>query len=133
MRKLRLPHIFKIPSFATHIGQKKVLTFWVKSIVITLISLCFTHVVIYELGSISGFVSSDKSADFQISDIYNSIADYRDTRQASQHVTVIAVDDCSRQEVLDVLELVSEYQPKVIALDVFFKTPSASAKVAFSI
>ena len=127
MRKLKLPHIFKVPAFATHIGQKKVLTFWVKSIVITLISLCFTHVVIYELGSISGFVSAEKSADFQISDIYNSIADYRDTRQASQHVTVIAVDDCSRQEVLDVLELVSEYQPKVIALDVFFKTPSTDS------
>ena len=30
-------------------------------------------------------------------------------------------------EVLDVLELVSEYQPKVIALDVFFKTPSTDS------
>lgn len=127
MRKLRLPHIIKIPTLATPIGEKNVLTYIIKSIVITLISLCFTNVVIYELGSISGFVSADKSADFQISDIYNSIADYRDTRQASQHVTVIAVDGCSRQEVLDVVELVSEYQPKVIGLDVFFKTAQADS------
>ena len=122
MRKLKLPHILKIPSFATYIGQKKILTYLIKSIVITLISLCFTHVVIYELGSISGFVSADKSADFQISDIYNSIADYRNTSQASQYVTVVAVDDCSRQELLDVLEIVSEHQPKVIGLDIFFQT-----------
>ena len=91
-----------------------------RSLVITLISLCFTQVVIYELGSISGFVSDDKAADFQISDIYNSIADQRNVSQASQYVSVVAVDECSRQELLDVLELLSEYQPKVIGLDVFF-------------
>lgn len=95
-----------------------------RSLVITLISLCFTQVVIYELGSISGFVSDDKAADFQISDIYNSIADQRNVSQASQYVSVVAVDECSRQELLDVLELLSEYQPKVIGLDVFFKTAS---------
>ena len=124
MRKLKLSHIFKIPSFATYIGQKKILTYLIKSIVITLISICFTQVVIYELGNISGFVSAEKSADFQISDIYNSIADYRNISQASPYVTVVAVDECSRKELIDVLEVVSEYQPKVIGIDVFFKTAS---------
>ena len=124
MRKLKLPHIFKVPSITNYIGQKKTLTYMLRSLVITLISLCFTQVVIYELGSISGFVSDDKAADFQISDIYNSIADQRNVSQASQYVSVVAVDECSRQELLDVLELLSEYQPKVIGLDVFFKTAS---------
>ena len=124
MKKIKILNIFRISSIEICMGEKNLLTFFLKSIIITLFSFLFSHIIIYNLEDISSFVSPEKSGDFQISDIYNAIADYRDVSEASQFVTVVAVDQCTRQELLDILELVSEYNPKVIGLDIFFRIAS---------
>ncbi len=124
MRKLVFFNIFKVPSVVLFDKSKKKLSYFLNSLIISLLSLLFAHIIIYNLEDISSFVSPEKSGDFQISDIYNAIADYRNVSEASQSVTVVAVDQCSRQELLDVLELVSEYNPRVIGLDVFFRVAS---------
>ena len=121
MRKLRITNVFKVPEFTTSIGKNRKLTYLLRSVTIMLMSFLLAHVVIYDLENIASFVSTDQNGDFQMSDIYNQIADYRQVSQASTNVVVVAVDECSRQELLDVLEIVSEYTPKAIGLDVFLR------------
>ena len=124
MRKLSLCSTFKVSSVCSYFSNKKRFVNVVRSVLITLLSFLFSHLIIYDLKSISAFVSEDKLGDFEISDVYNTIANYRAVSQASETVSVVAVDDCSRQEILDVLEIVSEYSPRAIGLDVFFRIPS---------
>lgn len=121
MRKIRITNFFKVPDIDIHFGNKKWYVYLLKSIIISLLCIVLSIVVIYNLEDISTFVSSDKSSDFDISDIYNGIADHSDMRVASTAVTVVAVDECSREELLDVLEIISEYSPKAIGLDIFFR------------
>ena len=124
MRRIRITNFFKVPEISIHFGNKKWYVYLFKSIIISLLCILLSTVVIYNLEDISSFVSSDKSSDFDISDIYNGIADHSDVRVASTDVTVVAADECSRQELLDVLEIISEYSPKAIGLDIFFRYAS---------
>lgn len=129
MRRIRISNIFRVPTMVGYAGDNKWLIYLGKSIIITLLSLLLSHIVLYDLENIASFVSADKSSDFQISDIYNSMADFRHVSQVSQSVTVVAVDNCTRQDLLDVLELVSEYAPKAIGLDIFYKSANDSMQV----
>lgn len=124
MRRIRITNFFKVPEISIHFGKKKWYAYLFKSIIISLLCILLSIVVIYNLEDISSFVSPDKNNDFDISDIYNGIVDYSDVRVASTEVTVVAVDECSRQELLDILEIISEYSPKAIGLDVFFRYAS---------
>jgi CHASE2 domain-containing sensor protein len=123
MRKLTFTTLFKVPETANLARQHKTLTYLIHSVVITLLSLFLAHFVIYDLENIATFISTEKN-DFQMSDIYNRIADYRSVSYVSPHVTVVSVDQCSTQDILNVLQMVSEYDPSTIGLDIFFRTTS---------
>lgn len=116
--------MFKVPDVTLHLGENNWVQHIVRSILITLLAWGLSHFVIYDLESITTFASSEKKGDFHISDIYNAIANHRNVSQATPYVTVVAVDDCSRQDVMDVLDIISEYQPSVIGLDIFFRVPN---------
>lgn len=122
MRKLSLSSVFKVPSISVFVGEHKHIAYLCKSVLITLLSLLLAHVVKYDLENITGFASSDSMADFEMSDIYNAMSDHRHVSYASPYVSVVSVDQCTRQEVLEVLELIAEYSPKAIGLDIFFRT-----------
>ena len=124
MKRIKLRPTLKVPHIHLPLGKYKWWNYIASTILITLLTWGLSHIILFDLESITAFASSNKTDDFEISDIYNTIADYRQVSMASPNVTVVAADNCSRQELMDLLEMVSAYQPNAIGLDIFFRTPN---------
>ena len=90
---------------------------------IVLLAMLLTRFTIYNISSLSIFAPLDKEIDFQMSDLYNAVADNKAIHPFSQDVVIVGTDGCSRKEVLDIINKVSDCQPKAIGLDIYFTYP----------
>ena len=92
--------------------------------VVTMLALVISRFIIYDISSISVFAPMEKSVDFEISDIYNSVAQRRAQQTLSDKIVIVSVDDCpSRREIAKVIEAVDFFDPAAIGLDIFFNYP----------
>ena len=87
---------------------------------ITVFAILLTVLMKYGLTPLSVFSPLEKSADFQMSDLYQSVAESKPVHLESRDITIVSVDGCSRDSVLEVVNLISEYEPAAIGLDIFF-------------
>lgn len=92
---------------------------------ITFLAVLFARFIVYDLMSLSVFAPMEKATDFQMSDIYQSVAESKAIHQLSSDVTIVSIDGYSRADVLDAINLISEYSPDAIGLDIFFPIPEA--------
>ena len=90
---------------------------------ITLLAILMTRFVIYDFSSLSVFMPMEKATDFEITDLYNAVEENKAEHRLSHDVCIISVDNCSREGVLDVVNIVSAYNPAAIGLDIFFPWP----------
>ena len=90
---------------------------------ITLLAILMTRFVIYDFSSLSAFMPMEKATDFEMSDLYNAVEENKAEHHLSQDVCVISVDNCNREGVLDVVNMVSAYGPAAIGLDIVFPWP----------
>lgn len=60
------------------------------------------------------------SVDFSITDMYQIIADGRAVRTLSPDIVIVDVNNCSRDEIAETIELVKLCEPKAIGVDVSF-------------
>lgn len=90
---------------------------------ITILAILFARFIVYDLMSLSVFAPMEKATDFQMSDIYQSISESKAIHKLSKDITIVSIDGHSRADVLDVVNLISEYSPAAIGLDVFFPNP----------
>ena len=90
---------------------------------ITILAILFARFIVYDLMSLSVFAPMEKATDFQMSDIYQSISESKAIHQLSKDITIVSIDGYSRADVLDAVNLISEYSPAAIGLDVFFSIP----------
>lgn len=90
---------------------------------IVTIALLLSHFTIYNIASLSVFAPLDKEVDFQMSDMYNIVASKKLEVPFAKDVVVVNIDNCSRRELVDAINRVSQYSPKGIGLDVDFKYP----------
>ena len=90
---------------------------------ITILALSFTRFVAYDLKSLSALAPMEKMTDIQMSDIYQSVSESKAIHQLSREITVVNIEGCSRAEVLEATNLISEQSPAVIGLDAFFPIP----------
>lgn len=90
---------------------------------ITLLAILMTRFVIYDFSSLSAFMPMEKATDFEMSDLYNAVEENKAEHHLSQDVCVIGLDNCSREGVLDIVNLVSAYGPAAIGLDIVFPWP----------
>lgn len=90
---------------------------------ITILAILFARFIVYDLMSLSVFAPMEKATDFQMSDIYQSISESKAIHKLSKDITIVSIDGHSRADVLDVVNLISEYSPAAIGLDVFFPVP----------
>lgn len=90
---------------------------------ITLLAILMTRFVIYDFSSLSAFMPIEKATDFEMSDLYNAVEENKAEHHLSQDVCVISVDNCNREGVLDVVNMVSAYGPAAIGLDIVFSWP----------
>lgn len=90
---------------------------------IAVFAILLTALVMRGLTSLSVFSPLEKSADFQMSDLYQSVAEGKAVHQLSRDITIVSIDGYSRDSVLETIKNVSEYLPVAIGLDVLFSYP----------
>jgi len=90
---------------------------------ITVLAVFFARFIVYDLMSMSAFAPMEKATDFQMSDIYQAVSENKAIHQLSNDVTIVAIDGYARADVLDAINIIAEYSPAAIGLDIFFQVP----------
>lgn len=95
-----------------------------KSVVITVMTLLCSHVVVYDLMSVSFFSPMEKASDFQFSDFYTIVADDRAVASLDEDVVIVPVDGYTRKGMAQVLNDINFCNPAAVGLDIAFAPPS---------
>lgn len=96
----------------------------IKSAVITAMTLLFSHVLVYDLMSVSFFSPMEKAADFRFSDFYTIVADDRAVAALDDDIVIVPVDGYNRKQMARVIDDIDFYQPAAVGLDIAFAPPS---------
>lgn len=96
----------------------------IKSVVITVMTLLFSHVLVYDLMSVSFFSPMEKASDFRFSDFYTIVADDRAVSTLDDDVVIVPVDGCTRKEMAQIIYNIDYYEPAAVGLDIAFSPPS---------
>lgn len=95
------------------------------ALVITAIAFGLSHCIAYDLTSISAFAPMEKTMDFDLTDVYSTVADQRAKRTLSDDIVIVSIDGCSREGITEAIDYVDYLNPAAIGLDVFFNYPAA--------
>ena len=95
-----------------------------KAVVITVMTLLFSHVVVYDLMSVSFFSPMEKASDFRFSDFYTIVADDRAVSTLDGDIVIVPVDGLKRREMARVLDDIDFCEPAAVGLDIAFAAPS---------
>ena len=96
-----------------------------KAVVITVMTLLFSHVVVYDLMSVSFFSPMEKASDFRFSDFYTIVADDRAVSTLDENIVIVPVDGYTRREMARVIDDIDFCQPAAVGLDIAFAPPSS--------
>lgn len=96
----------------------------IKSVVITVMTLLFSHVVVYDLMSVSFFSPMEKASDFRFSDFYTIVADDRAVSTLDEDIVIVPVDGMTRREIARTIDDIDFCQPAAVGLDIAFAPPS---------
>lgn len=100
--------------------KTKVLLNVVQATIVTMMSLILATTALHELSSLLDFKPAVQGNDFQISDVYNNVANSRAVQTLSDDVTIIALDGCNRNDIATVITVVDSLRPAAVGLDVLF-------------
>lgn len=95
-----------------------------KSVVITVMTLLFSHIVVYDLMSVSFFSPMEKASDFRFSDFYTIVADDRAVSVLDEDIVMVPVDGYTRKEMARVIDDIDFSEPAAVGLDIAFAPPS---------
>lgn len=95
-----------------------------KSVVITVMTLLFSHVVVYDLMSVSFFSPMEKASDFRFSDFYTIVADDRAVSSLDEDIVIVPVDGYTRRDMARVIDDIDFCEPDAVGLDIAFAPPS---------
>lgn len=95
-----------------------------KSVVITTATLLFSHVLVYDLMSVSFFSPMEKASDFRFSDFYTIVADDRAVAELDEDIVIVPVDGLTRREMARVIDDIDFCEPAAVGLDIAFAPPS---------
>ena len=101
-------------------NKTRILSNIVQATIVTMMSLILATTALHELSSLLDFKPAVQGSDFQISDIYNNVANSRSVRVLSDEVTIIALDGCNRHDIAKVITTVDSLRPSAVGLDVLF-------------
>lgn len=87
---------------------------------LTLLSVALIYVVRYDFTSLSYFAPMEKASDFLASDLYLGVGSDMKVKKAEENIAVVPVDNIGRRELIDVLNLIAEGNPSVVAVDIRF-------------
>ena len=114
---MKVPNIKKIFSTITlsQLQGKR----WFRVITITLLSYILSYSILFQITS-SPIFSQQKGNDFEMSDFYNLVANNRPLRTFNDDIVIISIDNCSRLEIAQLVDIINYTQPSAIGIDVFF-------------
>lgn len=92
----------------------------VKAVVITVFTLLFSHLAIYDLTSVSFFSPMEKAADFRFSDFYTLVANSSADASYEKDIAIVPVDGCNRLQIAEAISNIDFCAPAAIGLDIFF-------------
>lgn len=96
----------------------------IKSAVITVMTLFFSHIVVYDLMSVSFFSPMEKASDFKFSDFYTIVADDRAVSILDDDIVLVPVDGLTRKEMAEIIDAIDFSSPAAVGLDIAFAPPS---------
>lgn len=94
-----------------------------KASVITLLTLLFSHVAVYDLTSVSFFSPMEKASDFRFSDFYTLVANRRPVKELDGNIVIVALDGCDRAEMARAIDAIDYCAPAAVGLDIVFGPP----------
>ena len=100
--------------------KTRVLLNVVQAAIVTMMSLILATTALHELSSLLDFKPAVQGNDFQISDVYNNVANSRSIQTLSDDVTIVALDGCNRNDIARVITTVDSLNPSAVGLDVLF-------------
>ena len=74
----------------------------------------------YEITSPSAFSATEKTTDFELSDLYASVGQRSAIHDLSKDIVIVSTDHCSRNQIAAVIESINFMEPMVIGLDMMF-------------
>lgn len=95
-----------------------------KAFVVTAMALLLSHVVIYDLMSVSFFSPMEKASDFRFSDFYTLVANDRAIKTLDSDIVIVPVDGCNRREIAHAVDDIDFCAPAAVGLDMAFSAPS---------
>lgn len=96
----------------------------IKSAVITIATILFSHLLVYDFMSLSFFSPMEKAADFRFSDFYTIVADDRAVASLDSNIVIIPLDGMTRRQMARVIDDVNFCSPAAVGLDIAFARPS---------
>lgn len=92
-----------------------------KTLGITALAFILSYVFMAPFSaSTAAFFSTPEKNDFTITDFYNIVADSRAVSILDDNIVIINIDNSDRNEIADILQVVSLTNPKAVGLDVIF-------------
>lgn len=87
-----------------------------KSVVITVMTMLFSHLVVYDLMSVSFFSSMEKASDFRFSDFYTIVADDRAVSSIDDDIVIVPADGYTRRDMARVIDDIDFCDPGGVGL-----------------
>ncbi len=91
-----------------------------KTLIVGGVTYCLSMIMTQPLSFSLGAVSSMSSTDFSITDMYQLVADGRAVHTLSPNIVIVDVNNCSRDQIAETIELTKLCEPKAIGVDVSF-------------
>jgi hypothetical protein len=68
----------------------------------------------------AGAAFGEKTIDYAMSDMYNTVTNRRAVRYLSNDIVIVATDNCSRIDIANIILEVNKYAPLAVGIDIFF-------------
>lgn len=96
---------------------------YIMPMVVAVLSLIIMTISINGFSIMSLFSPVDGKSDFQLSDIYTKVASRRGVSYCSDRVLVVASDNCNREELVRMIDVLKSMRPAAIGVDINFQYP----------
>lgn len=114
---------------ARRLSQPRILG---KTLGVTVLAFLLSYVFMSPLsGSTAAFFSTPEKNDFTITDFYNIVADSRAISYLDTNIVIVNIDKSDRNDIAEMLEIISLCGPKAIGVDVMFSEPREGDEVLF--
>lgn len=102
---------------------------WIRIGGTVLLAYVISHILIYDISSISYFKPMEKSRELSITDFYQIVASRKNVKPLEGNIAIVSIDSCGRKEIAHLLDAIDFCNPAAVGLDVMFNYPSSDDSI----